>query len=155
MLAGYDAETRIEACAIEQRTWADERAALPGSDDLRTVEAQDAEVATGAQRSSPIGRAKAVRDVLDDVQAALGGQRRESIQIGRMPGIVHGDHGPRAVRHGRGRRIRIECQGFDIDVHEHRCRARAGNGVDDTETGQRRCEHLVPGPDAQGRKRER
>ena len=72
----------------------DNRPPFTGSDNLRLIEAEHANVADGAQPTASVAAADRLTGVLDDDEAVLPGSGHDRAHVARDPGHMHRQHGP-------------------------------------------------------------
>ena len=116
---------------------------------LRGIERQARRVAPAAERTVAPRRAKRLRVVLDQRQAACPRERREPVDGGGMAVQVHRHDGFRARRERARGGLGIHGQRVGLDVHEHGRGAGHGDrgGRGDERKGRR--QHLVAARDAE------
>ena len=127
----------------------DHAALAAGGHDLVLAERPGPDMADGAHRAALVARPVGLGAVLDDLQAALGGQGHDRVHVAGPAGQVHADHRPGA----RGQH-RADARGGDVlriavDLGEHRCGAGVDDAGDRSEEGPRGDHHLVAGADFQ------
>ncbi len=66
--------------------------------------------------------------VFNQEEPVFAGQRQQGVEVDRETAIMDADDGPRAGRDHRGRRRRVERQGFGMDIGKDGDRADLGNG---------------------------
>src|SRR5262245_56939848 len=98
-------------------------AALAGRDRLDGVEAEDGGGGAAADGATTIPRAERVGRVLDQRDAAAGGDRLQGVQVERLTREVDGQDRARARRDRALDRVGQDLERPRIDVDEHRARA--------------------------------
>ncbi len=91
-----------------------------------------------------------MRGVLDDREA----ERPERVEVARLAGEVDGEDRPRPLREEAGKELGIEVEVVVADVAEDGRRTGVLDHVRRGGPRDRRRDHLVAGPDAEGDERE-
>ena len=143
--------SRRRRSAQRRRRRADDHPALAGRRVLDGVEAEDHQVARGADLDAFVERADGVRGVLDDDQAVLPRQRAQRVEVRRLPGVVDRHDRARPRSDPAGDVLRVEAERPGVHVGEHRPRAGQLDHVRRRRPRQRGNDHLIAGFQVQHR----
>ena len=132
----------------------DEPTLAAGRDDLVLAEGEGGRVAEAPDRQAVYLCAVRLGAILDDVDAALPGQRHDRRHVRRPAAKMHRDDRLGSGRDRGGDGFGIDVAAVPVDIDEHRDGADQPDAEGRCHESARRDDHFVAGADAEGLQRE-